>query len=84
MSTLYDYLTSSEFKMEIEGIVDGFTQMRLDLEKEKNAFGRIWKQREKQLQKVTQNTISMYGSIKGIAGKEIESIDSLELPYTEE
>ena len=84
MSTLYDYLTSSEFKMEIEGIVDGFTQMRLDLEKEKNAFGRIWKQREKQLQKVTQNTISMYGSIKGIAGKEIESIDNLELPYTEE
>ena len=84
MSTLYDYLTSSEFKMEIEGIVDGFTQMRLDLEKEKNAFGRIWKQREKQLQKVTQNTISMYGSIKGIAGKEIENIDNLELPYTDE
>ena len=84
MSTLYDYLTSSEFKMEIEGIVDGFTQMRLDLEKERNAFGRIWKQREKQLQKVTQNTISMYGSIKGIAGKEIESIENLELPYTEE
>src|SRR5690606_33074720 len=68
MSLLYNYLTSPEFRMRIEGIVEGFTQMQMDLNKEKNAMERLWKKREKELQKVISNTIGMHGSIKGIAG----------------
>ena len=49
MSLLYGYLTSNEFKMQIEAIVEGFTQMQTDLESEKRAMARIWKQREKQI-----------------------------------
>ena len=79
MSLLYNYLTSNEFKMQIEAIVEGFTQMKCDLDSEKRALGRIWKQREKQIQKVLDNTIGMYGSIKGIAGNSISSIPALEL-----
>ena len=41
---------------------------------------RIWKQRDKQIEKVITNTIDMYGSIKGIAGNAIQSVKSLELP----
>ena len=84
MSLLYDYLTSTEFKMQIEAIVEGFTQMQSDLDSEKRSMQRIWKQREKQIEKVLDNTIGMYGSIKGIAGNSIGNVKALELPYNEE
>lgn len=80
MHMLYDYLTSNTFRLQIEAIVEGFTQMKTDLESEKRAMQRIWKQREKQIEKVTTNTIDMHGSIKGIAGNAIQSVKALELP----
>lgn len=83
MSILYGYLTSNEFKMQIEAIVEGFTGMQADLESEKRSMQRIWKQREKQIEKVLNNTVNMYGSIKGIAGNAIGNIKALELPYSE-
>jgi hypothetical protein len=57
--------------------------MRADLEKEKNAFARMWKQREKQIEKVTQNTIEMYGSIRGIAGSAVQEVKLLNLDTDE-
>ncbi|MDY0238312.1 MAG: DUF2130 domain-containing protein [Campylobacterales bacterium] len=84
MSMIYNYLTSTEFKMQIEAIVEGFTQMQSDLDSEKRSMQRIWKQREKQIEKVLENTIGMYGSIKGIAGHAIGNIKALELGYEEE
>jgi len=84
MALLYNYLTSNEFAMQVEAIVEGFSTMRSDLQKEKNAMAKIWKQREKQLEKVLDNTIGMYGSIKGIAGNAIANVKALELEYLEE
>ena len=69
--------------MQIEAIVEGFTQMQSDLDSEKRSMARIWKQREKQIEKVLENTIGMYGSIKGIAGNAIGSVKALELPYSD-
>jgi hypothetical protein len=80
MSLLYDFLTSNTFRMQIEAIVEGFSQMQSDLDSEKRAMQRIWKTREKQIEKVITNTIDMYGSIKGIAGNAIGEIKALELP----
>jgi hypothetical protein len=80
MGMLYDYLTSNEFKLQIEAIVEGFTQMKSDLESEQRSMRGIWKKREKQIDKVLLNTTGMYGSIKGIAGSAIQSISLLELP----
>jgi hypothetical protein len=79
MSLLYNYLTSTEFSMQIEAIVEGFSTMQEDLDKEKRAMARIWKQREKQIDKVLESTIGMYGSIKGIAGNAINDVKALEL-----
>ena len=83
MLMLYDYLTSNEFKLQIEAIVEGFSKMKSDLDTEKRAIQRMWKEREKQIDKVVINTIDMHASIKGIAGKAIASIPALELPYTD-
>jgi hypothetical protein len=79
MHMLYDFLTSNTFRMQVEAIVEGFTQMKNDLESEKRSMQRIWKQRDKQIEKVISNTIDMYGSIKGIAGSAIQSVRALEL-----
>ncbi|MEN2401719.1 DUF2130 domain-containing protein [Flavobacterium sp. MC2016-06] len=84
MSMLYDFLTSNEFRLQVEGIVEGFTQMQSDLDSEKRAMQRIWKQREKQIEKVVHNTLGMYGSIRGIAGNAVQTVRALELDFIEE
>lgn len=81
MNLLYGFLTSNEFKMQIEAIVEAFTTMQKDLDSEKRSMQRIWKQREKQIEKVLDNTVNMFGSIKGIAGNAIGNIKALELDY---
>jgi hypothetical protein len=83
MEMLYEFLTGNEFRMQIEAIVEGFSQMQNDLSKEKRAMDSIWKQREKQIQKVIHNTVNMYASVKGIAGNAIGSIKALELSSVE-
>jgi len=83
MVLIYDYLTSNTFHMQIEAIVEGFTQMKIDLDSEKRSMQKNWKMREKQIEKVIDNTIDMYGSIKGIAGKAIQDIKLLDMPYTD-
>jgi len=80
MEMLYTFLTGNTFRMQVEAIVEGFTLMKSDLESEKRSMQRIWKQRDKQIEKVTTNTIDMYASIKGIAGNAIQSVKALELP----
>lgn len=79
MHMLYDFLTSGTFRMQVEAIVEGFTSMKTALDSEKRAMARIWKEREKQIDKVVTNTIDMYGSVKGIAGNAIQPVKALEL-----
>jgi len=79
MHMLYDFLTSNTFRMQVEAIVEGFSSMKEALESEKRSMQRIWKEREKQIEKVITNTIDMYGSIRGIAGNAIQSVKALEL-----
>lgn len=80
MHMLYDFLTSTNFRMQVEAIVEGFTAMKDGLETEKRSMQRIWKEREKQIEKVIINTIDMHASIRGIAGNAIQSVKALELP----
>ena len=79
MAMLYDFLTSNQFHLQMEGIVEGFTQMQDDLNKEKRAMQSIWKQREKQIDKVINNAVNMHSAIRGIAGNAVQSIKALEL-----
>lgn len=79
MSMLYAYLTGNEFRQQIEAIVEGFSELQEGIQKEKNAMQKLWKEREKQLEKVLLNTTNFYGSVKGIAGNAIADIKALEL-----
>lgn len=87
MHMLYDYLTSNTFRMQVEAIVEGFSSLKSALDSEKRAMHRIWKEREKQIDKVMYNTIEMYGGIKGIAGNAVQAVKALDMPgedYLEE
>jgi len=77
---LYNYLTGNEFRQNMEAIVEGFTAMQEGLNKEKMVTQKLWKQREKEIEKVLQNTVEMYGSIRGIGGKAIPEIKLLDTP----
>ena len=78
MQMLYDYLTSNEFMLQISAIVEGFSDLQDSYVREKRAMERIWKEREKQLEKVLLNTNHFIGSIKGIAGTSIPQLKEID------
>lgn len=80
MELLYSYLTSNEFVQNIKRIVENYDGMLNQLNSEKKAMMKIWAQREKQIWVVQENLAALFGSIKGIAGKELENSKVLELP----
>ncbi|MBW2648575.1 MAG: DUF2130 domain-containing protein [Deltaproteobacteria bacterium] len=84
MGMIYDYVTGNEFRLQVEAIVGGFTQMQMDLESEKRAMNGIWKKREKQIEKVILNANYMHNSVKGIAGSAVQSVPLLEFPVGED
>jgi hypothetical protein len=77
MSMLYDYLTGSEFGEQWKAIREGFMIMRLSIQKEKDAMEKLWKAREKQLEKVLLNAAHIKGSIEGIAGADAVNLNLL-------
>ena len=72
-----------EFKMQIDSIMDGFMNLKESIDKERFAMEKLWKEREKQLEKVLLSTSHFYGSIKGIAGSALPTVPALELPKEE-
>ena len=79
MEALYQYLAGVEFKQKIEGIVEAFTSMQDQLNRERRAMERQWNQREKQIERVIKNTVGLYGDMQGIIGGQIPVIPALEL-----
>ena len=78
MQMLYDYLTGIEFRGQIEAIAEGFMTIKNGISKERMQMEKIWKEREKQLEKVLLNTSALYGSVKGIAGASIGDVPLLD------
>jgi hypothetical protein len=68
MHLLYDYLTGSEFNEQWKAVREGFMSMRMSIQRERDAMEKLWKSREKQLEKVLLNAAYIRGSIEGIAG----------------
>jgi hypothetical protein len=71
MHLLYGYLTSNEFAEQWKAIREGFMSMRVSIQKERDAMEKLWKSREKQLEKVLLNAAHIRGSIEGISGTDV-------------
>jgi len=78
MVMLYDYLTGHEFGEQWKAIREGFMSMKLSIQKERDAMERLWKAREKQLEKVLLNAAHIRGSIEGIAGADSVNLNLLD------
>ena len=76
---VYKYFTGVQFKQRIEGIVERFSDMRRDLDRERAAMMRVWAKREAQLQAVLDGSATLYGDIQGIAGCTVPEIQQLNL-----
>jgi hypothetical protein len=72
MHLLYSYLTSNEFSEQWKAIREGFMSMKLSIQKERDAMEKLWKAREKQLEKVLLNAAHIRGSIEGISGSDVD------------
>mgnify|MGYP003116112258 CR=1 FL=1 len=83
MELIYDYLTGPRFRHRVEAIVEKFSDMKADLDREKKAMTRLWAKREIQIQSVIESTVGMYGDFQGIAGQALQEIEGLELPMIE-
>lgn len=83
MELVYDYLLGPRFKQRIEAIVEKFTAMQSDLEKERRSMMRLWSKREEQIRLVIDTTVGMYGDLQGIAGQSLQAIEGLELDLLE-
>ena len=80
---VYDYLTSSRFRQRIEAIVEAFSTMQTDLERERKVITKQWAKRDEQINRVMKSTVGMYGDLQGIAGKSLQEIESLEMQLLE-
>ena len=80
---VYQYLTGPRFRHRVEAIVEAFSSMQEDLDRERKAIMKQWAKREEQIERVMGATVGMYGDLQGIAGKSLQEIEGLELPALE-
>jgi hypothetical protein len=80
MEMIYRYLTGPRFRHRIEAVVERFTEMQADLDRERRAMTRLWAKREEQIHGVVETMAGLYGDLQGIAGRSLQEIAGLELP----
>ena len=79
MEMVYAYLTGPRFRHRIDAIVEKFTDMQADLDRERKVMTRLWAKREEQLRGVLDSTAGLYGDLQGIAGRAMQEIESLDV-----
>ena len=77
MEALYDYLCSPQFAQRIRAVVEAYTSMKKDLDSERAAMERIWKKREKQIERVTMNMMGMCGEIQAISHDSLPQLQEI-------
>jgi len=83
MELVYQYLTGPRFRQRVQAIVEAFSSMQEDLDKEKKVIMKQWAKRDEQIDRVMQATVGLYGDLQGIAGKTLQEIEGLELKALE-
>ncbi|MHC4695711.1 MAG: DUF2130 domain-containing protein [Planctomycetota bacterium] len=83
MELVYHYLTGPRFRQRVQAIVEKFSDMQQDLDKERKTLTRLWAKREEQIRGVIESTAGMYGDLQGIAGRTLQEIEGLDIPLLE-
>ena len=76
---IYQYLTGSRFRLRVQAMVEAFSAMQQDLDRERKVMLKQWAKRQEQIERVMQATVGMYGDLQGIAGKTLGEIEGLDI-----
>lgn len=79
MEFMYRYLAGDQFRSRVQGIVEAFTALQDQLNRERRAMESLWRERGKQIERVIANTVGMYGEMRGIVGASLPEIPALAL-----
>lgn len=79
MEVLYNYLSGTEFRHRVEAIIEAFTNMQQEIEKEKRYFSNKWARDEKNIRQVVDSTYGMHGDFKGIIGASLANIKGIDM-----
>lgn len=79
MELVYQNLMGPRFRHRVQAIVEEFSDMMQDLEKERRTMTRMWAKREEQLRIAIESMAGMYGDLQGIAGRTLQEIEGLEV-----
>jgi hypothetical protein len=77
MEAMFDYVTSNQFAQRIRAVVENYESMRSDLEKEKAAMQRLWKKREMQINRISDQMLAVCGELQGVSSNSISMLDSV-------
>ena len=77
MEALYDYVCSAQFAQKVRAVLDAYSAMRDDLEREKAAMQRLWKKREGQLERITINVVGICGELQGLSTNSLTHLDEI-------
>lgn len=77
METLFDYVTSNQFALRIRAVVESYESMRADLEKEKAAMQRLWKKREMQIGRISDQMLAVCGELQGMSSNAMPMLDNI-------
>ena len=66
---LYQYFSSNEFLQHMRAINEAYLFLKTSIDRERFQMEKIWKEREKQIDKVLLNNAHLEGSIRGITGQ---------------
>ena len=79
MQLLYGYLTGTEFRNRVGGVVEAFVEMQEDLHSERRAMMTRWKHRERVIERAMENVTAFCGDLQGIVGRQLDDLPSLAL-----
>lgn len=76
---LFSYITSTGFIQPVRTIVEVYKEMTSQIVNERNAYEKIWKQRESQAQRIINSMANIVGNIQGKIGASALQIKELDL-----
>lgn len=79
MEMIYQYLTGPRFRLRVEAMIEAFNNMDSDLQLERKMMMKQWAKREKQIERIMEATVGMYGELQGIAGSSLKEIEGMDM-----
>jgi hypothetical protein len=80
MQHLYGYVTGPQYKARVASVVEACIGMQQDDEAEKRILNKYWAKRQRRIELLVSETVSIWGDLQGIIGKKMPELPGLTIP----